>query len=226
MDSKDIILSEYIDGELPPELKNEFEKLLLKDAALSSKYQHLKALKKGFAPASDEPDFQASQEKVWAQLEWATHKAQRSRFSLEPLWDFFRKPVSLPVPALAGFAVVFLVLGLFAFLRPNAPNTYSEPMDLSQISADHYLLNSDTVIPQAQSVSGGELPAHAQSSGYEVSFAVESLNQLLNILEGKERIQELRIQLPSMGELPEEGTLGEPVIRRLDNTGSTSGGTE
>lgn len=219
MNDQDMLLSEYLDGELEPGLKTELERVLARDSALAHRLDYLSSLR----PAAKTLPYsmEESSQRVWTRLQWSTHHGSHRHHPAFALLQRINQRVSLPMPALAAMFLVVLGLGSLLVFQPGKTPGM---VDLAQ-SSDPYLytvnngfnIQTQGSSPSAQSGGDGTNP------GYEVTFEVDNLQQLMNILEGRESIQELRIQMPSLVTLPENQAASPPVLQRLEMTTGTAG---
>lgn len=223
MNHEDLILSEYLDGELPLDIAQGLERRLQDDAALRQRLAALDRLRLP-EPAAGAFDVQAAQVRVWNRLEWSTRGKIRQS-TLRRAGDFFRRRVSLPLPAFAAMALVVGVLGLVAVLRGGQDGA-GGITDLARNETGPVMYRSlgnqavSAAMPVAETaldtaLNGEALAASAAAnSNLAVTFEVESLQELLMILEGREQIQELKIRLPSNQEFE---PMGEPVLMKASD---------
>lgn len=233
------ILSEYIDGELPADLVAVVATRLQRDAAFRARYERLCAVRAQLKLAADLPEAELvnAQARVWQRLQ----RNLAPRPSRIPAWfaalgDLVSTRISLPVPALAGLAVVFLAVLSFAALnRPatagneaavaSAGSTGQAAMSIPSLNQNSAVVPGIGITPAAfteQTIPGLSGSTRTPGTGMAVTFEVQNLRQLLSLLENSQGIRELSIQLPQQS----FEAVGEPaLLSASDLAGQTLVGT-
>ncbi len=219
--NEDQILSEFIDGELPVDVAAMVEARLASDVAVRLRYEKLKSLRDRLHGETSLNQVRVAdmQARVW-------HRLQRNlspRPSRVPRWlatltDVLSARISLPMPALAGLAVVFVALGFFAVLRPLAPASFQNlattsgngqaVMSIPSLGSRGIPVSEMGITPTALSASPAAQIGQ-NGTGMAVTIEVQNLRQLLGVLENNQGIREFTIQLPQQQVLE---PLGEPAL--------------
>jgi anti-sigma factor RsiW len=121
-------ISAYLDGELPADAARELERKLETDRSAREDLERLRGLKTALHDA-EEPDFEASRERVWMSLE--------SRLGLKARLPLWRRRLSVPYPAVAAAAVaVFALAGLLVWFAAPATTVSGGPDSVTATPTD------------------------------------------------------------------------------------------
>lgn len=132
------LLSVYFDGELPSPWKEKLDGHLESCPSCRERLEAYRHLSADLGRAPGEEATQAAQDRVWQRLEQHTG-VSRNFTRVRPsdgLWHF---RVSIPLPAAAAMALLFVALALFLVLRP--PNTVMVPN--MAFETPEFILDSD-----------------------------------------------------------------------------------
>jgi anti-sigma factor RsiW len=211
--NEDMILSEYLDGELPSDLSAMVRERLARDAAFKARYEAMAALRGRLrADAGLDPVALADmQARVWQRLQ----RNLSPRPSRIPAWiaalgDLVSIRVSLPVPALAALALVFVAVGFVAVARPGATGgslsvAGAEAATVLSVEGQSgMLVDQMGVTPASFQASAAQESLTGQSNGMALTLEGLNMRQLLSILENNQGIREFTIRLP-------EGKTLQPV---------------
>jgi hypothetical protein len=120
------LLSVYFDGELPSPWKEKMDRHVTECAHCAGTLEVYKSL--SLKPSDkDFENVNASRERVWQRLELGARAAEsgavfKRRYDFGAIWQ---RRLSIPLPAAAAVAVLFIALAIFFILR--APGTTETP---------------------------------------------------------------------------------------------------
>lgn len=222
------ILSEYLDGELPQDLRVRVEDRLRKDPKFKATYDKLVQLREALRSAKIPSAISISDEtlalakgRVWEKIERSIGRKTPGVNWFAKAKDFFRMSVSLPIPAFAAMLVVVLTIGVVAVARGG--NGTGAAIAVADQNANVNLSTSSnipTTVASGTPVSTGDLamlaptPGNIQgttSGGVSVTIEVQNIRQLLALLEGSQGLNDMTIQVPQLQPVDE---YGEPVLLR------------
>lgn len=113
------VLSAYLDGELDSHTARKVEARLREDEEFRRVHESLLRLRETME-AGPEPDYAASAERVWEQLEGSL---RRKRQEPTPLW---RRHISVPLPLAAAAAALFFSIAGIAIYLAGAPRATTQ----------------------------------------------------------------------------------------------------
>ncbi len=154
----DARLSAYLDDELPAAQSSHLDARLREDSELRSRYARLRGVQE-FLWSEDEPNFQEAMERTW-------HRLSLRNFE-QPRTKWWRRPVAVPLSAVAAALAVLLLVG-GVLIRFGGPAQLSEERSSADRLSESF-----------------ELSAHARES-----------EELLRRLSGSDSGDEVTIQLP------------------------------
>ncbi|WP_455381171.1 anti-sigma factor family protein [Salinispira pacifica] len=187
-------ISAYLDGEVPSPWKERIQRSIEESPEMRKAYEAHRRVSDLLARAP-EPDFSAARGRVWDVLE-----ARLSNSGAAPQGDsidtrpgaqpaplsLWRRRVSLPVPVAVAAAAVFVFFVAFSVFR-------------------------------FVSGAGADGAAMAQSvEGLNVTVNVKDVEQLIDILNGQNKIREVKIELPEPHQFR---LMGEPLLLRASDSG-------
>ncbi|HUX12201.1 MAG TPA: hypothetical protein VMW87_04185 [Spirochaetia bacterium] len=180
-------ISAFLDGEVPSPWKERLETTIAEDPECGRAYaEHLRIHRLlGELP---EPDFATAQARVWQKLAARSQEGSpedQRRVVARPV-PVWRRRVSIPVPMALVAAAVVVLMGAFTLIR---------------------FLNA-----AASQSAGGTM---AQSvDGLNITVNVKDVEQLLDILNGQNKIRDVKIELPEPHQFK---LMGEPLLLRASD---------
>lgn len=199
------VLSEYIDGELPPDLKARVERRLASDPAFRAKLDGLAGLRSRMRAGAGEPAaWSAMQARVWERLgRHAGGRSERVSFWFGSLKEAINSRIALPLPALAAMLVVVLVAGGVALGRNAGSSAAIASFDAAQpIVKQPTPLGAQALASHSLTAAGFQPDAAGASAhGMAVTIQVQNLRQLMALLENDSELRELAIQTPALQRL-------------------------
>ena len=220
--NEDQILSEYIDGELPPDLVERLNERLNRDPAFKARYEALLVLRATLkVTGADNGLIADMQAHVWQRVQRRVgQRPQAWHQWLSAFSDALHARIALPLPALAAMLVVVLTLGIVALAR-NAgangptvaqaavtPNASSGTIGQSLVSLPSDLGTQSLVSSNLSTVGFGLQTNDAmqpENRSMEVTIQVQNLRQLLALLENNQDINRVTIQVPRIKNLQPYG---------------------
>lgn len=185
---KDFI-SAYLDGEVPSPWKERLEKSINEDPQFRELYESHSNVHRTLG-GLPEPDFAAARSRVWRKLEERLETVPRLEWELErkpraPVVSIWRRRVAVPLPVAVAAAAIVVLFTAFTLFR------FVEG-------------------------SGSNGAVMAQSvEGLNVTVNVKDVEQLLDILNGQNKIREVKIELPEPHQFK---LMGEPLLLRASDT--------
>lgn len=216
--NEDQVLSEYIDGELPPDLAQRVKQRLVEDLGFRARYEallNLQTVLKG--NVVDQAIIADMQAHVWQRTQRRVGKRRQPwQQWLEAVSEALHRRIALPLPALAAMLVVVLTLGIVALARNSTGETSAVAANTNsnssiKESSANTLSQSLVSFPSglgtkslvySRLASAGLGLATTDSSEYEnnmeVTIQVQNLRQLLALLEHNQDINQVTIQRPRL----------------------------
>jgi len=183
---KDFI-SAFLDGEVPSPWKERLEKSIEQDSRFRALYESHAEVHRllGELP---EPDFAEARSRVWEKLQESIESAPlpvRAGHRPGNPVPVWRRRVAVPLPVAVAAAAIVVVFAAFTIFR------FVEG-------------------------SGSNGAVMAQSvEGLNVTVNVKDVEQLLDILNGQNKIREVKIELPEPHQFK---LMGEPLLLRASDT--------
>ncbi len=204
------ILSEYIDGELPVDVSKQLESRLRSDQLLSQKLDSMRSIGLQKTDLNQDAAIQQSSERIWLRLQSRLADKRQPVSRINSLVQILKQKISIPLPALAAMAVVVFALTLFSLPRATTSGPNEDSISNNRLELPRDLVSSDS-FPSRSLVSDSATQTYpsANDSTVQVTFEVQNINELLNLLEGNGEIRELSIKLPQLKSIPKSR---EPVL--------------
>jgi hypothetical protein len=203
MDNLKLLLHEYLDEELPADLRSRVEVAIKKSSALGTIFEEEQKVRNSFKQDRkrmvEELDYRMNLARERIIQDVQSPARPRARLS------FWNKSLLVPMPVLAALTIAMLgIVGLGIFLRSERVNTMpviavEQPQSLSPV----FVSNKGNIIKDDHFT--------IDSKGMEVTIQVKDLNQLLAILEGSVGKNEIHVHLPISTGLQ---SIGEPMLIR------------
>lgn len=205
MDDKSRLIAEYLDGELPQDIRARFETALVQDASLRAAYEKARAIKS--ALAGDAQSFRnnldnreaLAKDRVWEKI------GSRQVPATKPsLWS---RRIALPMPLLAALAFAIIGSAGLSLALQGGGNDFQPALATMESPSTFSMSPSEVALPG--SPSSFSMPLGSKSGGVEITIKVEDLDQLLRLLEGNRSDRDISVQMPGSN-LSE--ALGEPEL--------------